>query len=96
MLYVVLCTDKPNSLEVRLKLRPDHVSYLTSLQHRMKTAGPFLDKAGDPCGSLVVLEADSMAEAEAMAAKDPYAQAGLFASVDIKPWKWTLKNPETV
>ena len=31
---------------------------------------------------------------EAMADADPYAVAGLFASVDIRPWKWLIRNPE--
>ena len=30
-----------------------------------------------------------------MAENDPYAKAGLFASVEIRPWKWLIKNPET-
>ncbi len=94
MLFVVLCTDKPNSLDLRLKVRPDHVAFLNSLNGAMKAAGPFLDEAGNPCGSLVIIEAENHKEAEAMAAKDPYAIAGLFSSVDIKPWKWSLKNPE--
>jgi uncharacterized protein YciI len=34
------------------------------------------------------------AEAEALAAGDPYAQAGLFASVDIHGWNWTFNAPE--
>jgi uncharacterized protein YciI len=29
-----------------------------------------------------------------IAARDPYVIAGLFASVEIKPWKWLIKNPE--
>ena len=24
---------------------------------------------------------------------DPYARAGLFASVDIRPWNWVFKRP---
>jgi uncharacterized protein len=42
----------------------------------------------------VIIEADSRAAAEKMAAADPYAQAGLFVSVEIKAWRWVLKNPE--
>ncbi len=30
-----------------------------------------------------------------MADADPYAKAGLFASVEINAWKWLIKNPET-
>ena len=96
MLFCLLCTDKPNSLDLRLKVRPDHLAYLASLGPKMKTAGPFLDDAASPIGSLVIIEAADRSEAEKMAAADPYAIAGLFASVEIKTWKWALKNPEAV
>jgi uncharacterized protein len=94
MLYALLCTDKPASVDLRMAVRPEHLAYLGSLGSKMKAAGPFLDDAGSPTGSLVIIEAESRAEAEAMAAKDPYAIAGLFASVEIKPWRWALKNPD--
>jgi uncharacterized protein len=94
MLFALLCTDKPASLELRAKMRPEHLAYLGSLEGKMKAAGPFLDDAGNPTGSLVIIEAENRAEAEIMAAKDPYAVAGLFANVEIKPWRWALKNPE--
>jgi uncharacterized protein len=94
MLFALLCTDKPNSLELRLKVRPDHVAFLNGLGDAMKFAGPFTDDAGSPNGTLVVVEAQDRQAAEAIVANDPYAIAGLFSDVDIKPWKWTLKNPE--
>lgn len=93
MLFALICTDKPNHLEVRLKVRPDHLAYLQGIT--VKGAGPFLDEAGNPNGSLVIIEAKDRAEAEIIAANDPYAKAGLFASVDIRPWKWLIKNPES-
>ena len=94
MLFCLLCTDKSNSLDLRLKVRPNHLAYLAGLGSKMKSAGPFLDDAGSPNGSLVIIEAADRDEAEKMAAADPYAIAGLFASVEIKAWKWALKNPE--
>jgi uncharacterized protein len=96
MLFALLCTDKPDSLELRAKVRPEHVAYLDSLGRKLKAAGPFLDDASNPTGSLVILEATDRNEAENMAAADPYAIAGLFASVEIKSWRWALKNPEAV
>jgi uncharacterized protein len=96
MLFVLLCTDKPNSLELRMNVRADHIAYLSGLNGKMKAAGPFLDVDEKPCGSMVIIEAADHSEAEAIAAKDPYAIAGLFSSVEIKPWKWSLKNPEAV
>jgi uncharacterized protein len=94
MLFALLCTDKPDSLDLRLKVRPDHVAFLNGLGDNLKFAGPFTDDAGSPTGSLVMIEAAGRQAAEAIAAQDPYAIAGLFAHVDIKPWKWALKNPE--
>jgi uncharacterized protein YciI len=94
MLYALICTDKPNSTDLRAKVRPEHVTYLNSLGQALKFAGPFLDAAGNSNGSLVMIEAESQAAAHHVAAQDPYNLAGLFASVEIRPWKWTLKNPE--
>lgn len=92
MLFAMICTDNPNSIDLRLKVRPEHLAFLDTVA--TKAAGPFLDDAGNPAGSLVVIEAVDMAEAKAISARDPYAVAGLFASVDIRPWKWLIKNPE--
>jgi len=93
MLFALICNDKPNSLDLRLKVRSEHLAFLDTIT--TKAAGPFLDEAGNPAGSLVIIEAADMAQAKAIAARDPYAIAGLFAAVDIRPWKWLVKNPET-
>ena len=53
----------------------------------MRLAGPFMDAAGQSVGSLLLIEVEDQAAAEAFAAADPYAQAGLFASVEVKPWR---------
>lgn len=94
MLYALICTDKPGSLELRMKVRPDHVAFLQGLGNQLKAAGPFTDDQGNMNGSLVIIEAADRAAAEAIAAADPYKKAGLFSAVEIKPWKWALKNPE--
>jgi uncharacterized protein YciI len=49
-------------------------------------AGPFLE-AGQMCGSLVILDCESLDAAQAWAAGDPYAAAGLFESVSVTEWK---------
>lgn len=96
MLFALLCTDKPNSLQLRMDTRPDHIAWLNGLNDTgtLKFAGPFLDGDGKPNGSLVVIKAETAADAEAIASADPYAKAGLFSSVDIKPWNWVFNNPE--
>jgi uncharacterized protein len=95
MLYALICTDKPDSVVVRLANRPDHVAYLENLGETLVFAGPFLMEEGATMnGSLIVIEATSLDAARKIAAGDPFAKAGLFAAVEIRPWLWTINNPE--
>ncbi len=94
MLFALICTDKPNSIDLRMQIRPAHLAYLDKLGANLKAAGPFVDDDGKPTGSMVIINADDLVSAKAIAAQDPYAIGGLFSSVDIKPWKWLIKNPE--
>jgi uncharacterized protein len=94
MLFALICTDKPGHLQARLDNRPAHLGWLEGLGADIKAAGPFLGADGKPSGSLVIIAAENLETAKSLAAKDPYALAGLFASVDIRPWNWVIKNPE--
>jgi len=85
MLYAVICRDKPGHLQTRLDTRAAHLAYIEATGI-VKMAGPFLEE-GQMCGSLVILETDSLDAAQAWAAGDPYAAAGLFESVSVTEWK---------
>ncbi len=86
MLFVALCTDKPDHVDLRLATRAAHLAFLEKHAASVKLGGPFLD--GDkPVGSMLILDCADEAEATALLADDPYAKAGLFASVEVKPWK---------
>jgi len=85
MLFAVICDDKPGGLELRKANREAHLAYLKETGAVL--AGPFLDEAGDMCGSLVVIEAADRAAAENWAANEPYGKAGVFKSLSIRPWK---------
>ncbi len=88
MLFVAVCSDKPGMLDTRVSNRPTHVAWMESTGGGVKLAGPFLDDAGqNPIGSMLIVEADDLAAAKAMLAEDPYAKLGIFASVDVKPWR---------
>ena len=95
MIFTIICKDKHGHLDVRLSNRPAHVDYLNGLNAagKLKFAGPFLGPDGKPLGSLVAIEAEDRAEAEKIAAGDPYARAGLFETVEILPWNWTFNAP---
>jgi uncharacterized protein YciI len=95
MLYALICTDKPDSLAVRMAHRPEHVAYLEGLGDALVFAGPFLKEDGETmCGSLIVIEAATLDAARKIAAGDPFAKAGLFDKVEIRPWLWLMNNPE--
>jgi hypothetical protein len=85
-LFALICTDRPGHLDTRKANREAHLAYLRDTGC-VAQAGPFLNAAGEMCGSLVVLDLAGRAEAEAWAAGDPYAKAGLFADVRIEEWK---------
>jgi len=88
MLYTFYCADKVGGLEIRLSNRPGHLAYLEGLGARLITAGPLMSDDGQtPVGSLLVIECADRADAEAVAAADPYAKAGLFETVAIRPWR---------
>lgn len=85
MFYALICDDKPGALEIRKANRAAHLDYLNTTGV-VRQAGPLLDAEGQMAGSLVILEVADLAEAEAWAAGDPYAAAGLFSAVAICPW----------
>jgi uncharacterized protein YciI len=94
MLYALICTDKPGSLATRKAKRPEHVAYLKNLGPKLAFAGPFTEEDGETMnGSLIVVEAGSLEEARKIGAADPFAQAGILASVDIRPWLWSMNRP---
>lgn len=91
MHFVFYGKDNENSLDLRLGNRPAHVEWLKS--NPIPVAGPILDENGNPVGSMVICEAADQAAAEALFSSDPYAVAGLFASTEIRPWRWVIGAP---
>ncbi len=81
MLFVIHALDKPDSLELRQETRPAHLEFLADFT--ISVGGPIKDENGEMCGSLIILDVEDRAGAEAFVAGDPYGQAGLFQSVNI-------------
>lgn len=86
MRVALICRDRPGALQTRLDNRSAHLAHIES-SGVVEMAGPFLDGQGQMCGSLVILSVETLTQAEAWAAADPYARAGLFESVTIQEWK---------
>jgi uncharacterized protein YciI len=98
MWFAIIARDHPNSLEKRVAARGAHVERLTKLQDegRMLLAGPFpAIESENPgpagfTGSLIVAEFASQDDAQAWATADPYVAAGVYADVEIMPFRKTL------
>jgi uncharacterized protein YciI len=86
MLIALIAHDKPGALALRMENRQAHLAYIEATSV-VAQAGPLLDAQGQMAGSLVVLDVPDMAAAQSWAANDPYAQAGLFADVQLHAWK---------
>jgi uncharacterized protein YciI len=95
MLYAIIGTDRADSLAARLAARPSHLHRLELLQEegRLVLAGPFpaID-APNPgpagfSGSLIVAEFATLSDAKAWADADPYVAAGVYAEVQVHPFK---------
>jgi len=95
MLYAIIATDVPDSLQNRLASRPAHLARLDQLKSegRLVLVGPHpAVDSNDPgtagfTGSLVVAEFESLQAAEEWAAADPYKAAGVYGEVVVKPFK---------
>lgn len=95
MLYIIYAQDNANSLALRQQARPAHLARLQALadQNRLHIAGPMpaidSDNPGDAgfTGSMIVAEFTSLDAATQWANDDPYLAAGVYQSVDVRPFK---------
>lgn len=85
MLIALFARDKAGALQTRKDNREAHLAYIKETGV-VAQAGPLIE-GGEMAGSLVILDVADMAAAEAWAANDPYAKAGLFADVQLVEWK---------
>ncbi|MBA2253326.1 MAG: hypothetical protein H0W13_11610 [Nitrospirales bacterium] len=93
MKFVILGFDGPDGAKKRQIYRPDHLAKLDALhaQQRVILAGPLTDGTG----SLIVMSADYLAEAEAFVKEDPYTLNGVFERIEIHPFTQVLPKENT-
>jgi len=98
MWFAIVGTDVPDSLEKRKSARPEHLARLEKLQAegRLLLAGPFpAIESEDPgpagfTGSLIIAEFHTLEHAQRWAEADPYVAAGVYAGVEVRPFRQTL------
>lgn len=98
MWYVIEGFDGPNVLPARMAARPAHLARLHALRDegRLLVAGPCpaID-AEDPgpagfSGSVVIARFEALDDARAWANADPYVDAGVYARVEVRPFRAVL------
>ena len=89
--FLMNARDKAGSLSVRMDNRPAHLEWAKLHADKVLMAGPvFADDGETFVGSAFVVEFESLQAAKDWFAEDPYAKAGLFETVEIKPFSWVL------
>ena len=94
MLYLILGTDAPGSLEIRKRVRPRHLERIAELVDagRIAIAGPCpVADSPEPgpqgfSGSVIIAEFESLEAARAWVAGDPYVSEGVFEACDVRPF----------
>lgn len=98
MWYAIYGIDVADSIERRKSARPAHLARLQELcsAGRLLLAGPFpAVDSEDPgpagfTGSLIVAEFSDLAAAQIWAESDPYVAVGVYAEVQVRPFKRVL------
>lgn len=88
--FAIHCIDKPDSSDLRAETRPAHLEHIGTVFDKVLVAGPLLDRDDKPMGSLLIIDFPERKDAVTFAAADPYALAGLFASVAVTAWRKVL------
>jgi hypothetical protein len=89
MKYAAIAKYTPDAATIA-KARPAHRQYLTGLveQGKLVISGPFADDAG----GLLVYEAETPDQVDALIREDPFARQGVFLSWEIRPWNVVFVN----
>ena len=88
MPHLIIARDNPGMADRRAELRPAHLEHLERYAAKLLAAGAMLAEDGSsPMGSLILFDSEDRASVEAFLAADPFTAAGLFDSVEIRPWR---------
>lgn len=91
--FAIWATDRPGMAAERARVREAHRARLREGAPdglKVVLGGPTTDEAGAMNGSLLVVEARDLAAVRDFLAGDPYVLGGVYASVEVRPWRWGL------
>lgn len=97
--FAVFARDKPDTAALRAQTRDAHRRHLRETGRHavsVRFGGPTLTDDGTQMnGTLLIIAAQTIDAVRRFMADDPYMRAGLFETLEIRPWHWSLGNPDT-
>lgn len=94
MLYVIMVQDQEGTEHLREEHRDEHLAHFRSHKDCIALSGPLSDDSGHSVGSLVIIEAESEAEAGDFIRADPFHDAGVWHEPQIARFKGSIFEPE--
>ena len=95
MLYIIYQIDGPESAEIRGATRDAHFKYLDDHEDILVLGGALLADDGETrTGSVLIVNVESLAAAQAFSENEPFRRAGLFARVEISRMRRGQWNPD--
>lgn len=93
MHFIIHCLDKPGSLAIRQSNIEAHKAYIAAAPVKVLVSGPLLGPDNEtPVGSCFLLEAESLADVQALNRNDPLFTAGLWERISIHPFMKRVDN----
>ena len=92
MIWVVLCKDKPNSLDQRMRIIDEHRAYLSTNPIKTLISGPLTDNEGNMNGSFFMVEANNEEDIKIFQQNDPIVKAYIWDVIIISPFNKRVDN----
>jgi uncharacterized protein YciI len=85
--YLIYCVDRPNSEQLRTKIRPDHLAYLKRYEEKIAIGGPILGEENKPTGTVLIMNFNDQKSVDDFLEREPYHKGGLFETRIVRPWR---------
>jgi uncharacterized protein YciI len=83
--YLIICRDGPTASELRVTHLEGHMRHVEKHWRRYISAGPIREPGGDALvGSVFLLLADSLEDAQTVMNGDPYISCGMYETIEYK------------
>jgi uncharacterized protein len=83
-LFTIIAEDATNSVTLRATQLDAHLAHVETHLDQYAVAGPMRGTDGVITGSLLIVKAETIADARAFIETDPYFVTGVWRSIDIR------------